>query len=590
MKGKILGTLFALPFAAVGVWMGWSIGSTLGDAWQMRDWVQVEARLYSAGYTTNSGDDSDTYEAYAEYGYRYAGKAYTGRRVGISSGGDNIGDYQRDIGRNLQAAHARGEHIMVYVDPDEPSRAIIDRGIRWGLIGFKMIFVIVFGGVGFGLLVAVWRAPKEKDKTDPVYADKPWLLNDDWQTGTIRSGSRTAMWGAWVFAIFWNAISSFMPFLAYREITESGNYIVLIMLLFPLVGISLLAWAVRRTLEWRRFGPAPVTLDPFPGSIGGHVGGTIDLNLPYDPNAKFRLTLTNIHSHISGSGKNRSRKESARWQDAIVAHAEPGNKGTRLTFRFDVPEGEHESDADQDSSYYVWRLNLAAELPGADLDRDYEIPVYATAESSRFLSGRAIERARAEQKSIDEQSVRDIVNLGHGPMGKRLYFPMGRFFSSALGGVLVGAIFAGTGWYLLTHEGHTIFGSIFGGLGALIGAWCLYLMFNSLEVRQTGTGIRIIRRLLGIPVGSKELQRGDIVELSKKSTMKTQSGGKHIVYYNVYAVDRSGRRHVIGEGFRGESQANAAMELIGREFGIRALAKRPATAGEPELLGPEALS
>ena len=26
-----------------------------------------------------------------------------------------------------------------------------------------------------------------------------------------------------------------------------------------------------------RFGPAPVTLDPFPGSIGGHVGGTIDL-------------------------------------------------------------------------------------------------------------------------------------------------------------------------------------------------------------------------------------------------------------------------------------------------------------------------
>ena len=272
MKGKILGTLFALPFAAVGVWMGWSIGSTLGDAWQMRDWVQVEARLYSAGYTTNPGDDSDTYEAYAEYGYRHAGKAYTGRRVGISPGGDNIGDYQRDIGRSLQAAHARGEHIMVYVDPDEPSRAIIDRGIRWGLIGFKMIFVIVFGGVGFGLLVAVWRAPKEKDKTDPVYADKPWLINDDWQTGTIRSGSRTAMWGAWVFAIFWNAISSFMPFLAYREITENGNYIVLIMLLFPLVGISLLAWAVRRTLEWRRFGPAPVTLDPFPGSIGGHVG------------------------------------------------------------------------------------------------------------------------------------------------------------------------------------------------------------------------------------------------------------------------------------------------------------------------------
>ena len=35
----------------------------------------------------------------------------------------------------------------------------------------------------------------------------------------------------------------------------------------------------------------------------------------------LRLTLTNIHSYMSGSGKNRSRKEKAEWQDAIVAHA-----------------------------------------------------------------------------------------------------------------------------------------------------------------------------------------------------------------------------------------------------------------------------
>ena len=84
---------------------------------------------------------------------------------------------------------------------------------------------------------------------------------------------------------------------------------------------------------------APVTLDPFPGSIGGHVGGTVDINLPFDQNAKFLLTLTNIHRYVSGSGKNRSRQEKARWQDVIVAHAEPGSKGTRLTFRFDVPEG-----------------------------------------------------------------------------------------------------------------------------------------------------------------------------------------------------------------------------------------------------------
>ncbi len=569
MKGRILGTLFALPFAGVGVWMLWSIGSTMHDAWQMRGWVQVEATLIKAGYETRSGDDSETYEAYAEYRYRFQLQEYAGNRVGINSGADNIGDYQQDIGRTLRAAKARGEKIVVFVDPDEPSASIVDPSVRWGLAGFKLIFVIVFGGVGFGLLYAVWRAPPEKDKTDPAYADTPWLLNDDWQTSTIRSGSKASMWGAWAFAIFWNAISSAAPFLAYREIVEKGNFVALIALLFPLVGIGLLTWAIRRTLEWRRFGPAPVVLDPFPGAIGGHVGGTIDVNLPFDPKARFQLTLTNLHSYESGSGKNRSRKEKAKWQDAIVAHAEPSGRGTRLTFRFDVPDGLHESDADPDDSYYAWRLNLEADLPGTNLDRDYDIPVYATGQRSRHLSSYAIERARSDQASLDAQAVRKRINLEYKPSGKRLHFPMGRFLGGGIGGLLVGAIFAGAGWFLVVQEGQKVFGSIFGLMGTLIAIFCLYLIFNSLEVVQTATGIRTTRRVLGIPVGGAELRRDQIVALDKKSTMQAQSGGKHIVYYDVYARDHAGEKYKIAEGFQGDSEANAAIRLIAAEFGIR---------------------
>ena len=590
MKGKILVSLFALPFAGVGVWMLWSVSSTLYDAWQMEDWAQVEATLTAAGYETHSGDDSLTFEAYARYNYEYEGRRYSGDRVGIASGADNIGGYQQEIGRNLQSAHSNGERILVYVDPEEPSQSIIDRGVRWGLISFKMIFVIVFGGVGFGLLIVVWRAPKEKDEADPLYADKPWLLNDDWQSATIRSGSRMAMWGAWAFTILWNAISIAMPFLAYREISENGNWIALIALLFPLVGISLLAWAIRRTMEWRRFGPAPVTLDPFPGSIGGHVGGTIDLNLPFDPNAKFELTLTNIHSYMSGSGKNRSRKEKAEWQDRILAHAEPGGKGTRLTFRFDVPEALHASDAEQEDSYHQWRLNLGAELPGADLDRAYEIPVYATGMQSRFLSSRAVENARRAQGMLDDQSVRKLVNLDYGAVGKRMVYPMGRYLSSSIGGFLVGVIFAGAGWYLITEEGQRVFGGIFGGVGALIAVWCLYMILNSLEVTQTSTGIMTVRRLLGIPIKRTELRSDAIVELTKHTNFQTQSGGKHIIYYKIHAIDRDGNKHIVGEGFKGESQADAAIQLIGREFGILGARRSPESRdSEDDLLGPEVL-
>ena len=42
MKGKIVVSLFALPFFSVGVWMLWSVGNTFVDAYQMQSWVQVD--------------------------------------------------------------------------------------------------------------------------------------------------------------------------------------------------------------------------------------------------------------------------------------------------------------------------------------------------------------------------------------------------------------------------------------------------------------------------------------------------------------------------------------------------------------------
>ena len=160
MKARIFTSLFALPFAGVGVWMLWAIGSTVIDAWQMNSWLPAEATVTNAGYTTSSGDDSDTYEAYAQYRYYWNGQTFTGDRVSISAGGDNIGDYQTETGRRLSAAQRSGQPITVYVNPTQPSEAIVNRDIRWGMIGFKSIFVFVFGGVGFGLIYAAFRTPK----------------------------------------------------------------------------------------------------------------------------------------------------------------------------------------------------------------------------------------------------------------------------------------------------------------------------------------------------------------------------------------------------------------------------------------------
>lgn len=570
MKAKIFLFLFALPFFGVGVWMGYSIGNNLLDAWQMREWIPVQATLQRAGYETNSGDESDTYRAFAEYGYEYGGRRYINDRVGISGGSDNIGDYQRDMGRYLSGLRSRGETITVYVNPEDPADSIIDRSVRWGLIGFKAIFFLVFGGVGLGLIIAVFRAPQEKDPEDPMLRDAPWLANDKWQTAEIRSDSKPTMWAAWAFAAFWNLISAPLPFVVYTEITQKDNWLALIGLLFPLVGIGLITWAVKRTLEWRRFGPAPLTLDPFPGSIGGHVGGTIDLNLQYDVNSDFSLTLSNLHSYVSGSGEDRSRHEDVKWQDTQLAQVSPGPRGSRLRFRFDVPHNLNQSDAEQsDDSYYLWRLNISARLPGVDVDRNYEIPVYATGRKSAGLSDSSIQHARGRQKKIDMKAIEDLVDLTYKAGGPSMHFPIGRNLGGATTAAVVGAIFAGAGWWLLRYEGHPIMGGVVGLVGILVVVAGLYAVLNSLEVMQSGDEIQSVRRILGIPVSQRRMRRSDVIRLEKHVAAKSSSGRRHTIHYSVNAIGRDGQKMKLGEGFKGASQADAAAGLFASVFGLR---------------------
>ena len=569
MKGRIVGTLFALPFFGVGVWMLWSVGNNLADAIAMRGWAPVEAQLTTAGYTTSRGDDSDTYEAYATYTYSYLGQTFSGDRVGLSSGGDNIGEYQRDTGNRLASSMSRGQPITVWVNPDDPRKSIIDPSLRWGLIGFKSIFLLVFGGVGLGLLVAVWRAPKKRDQALPEYQRQPWRLNPAWDGNRIRSASRLSMWGMWAFAALWNLISAPTPFIAYSEIVDNDNYLALVALLFPLVGILLISWAVKLTREWLRFGPTPVTLDPFPGAIGGHVGGTIELNLPFDSTNRFVMTLTSVHSYISGSGKDRSRKENARWQDEVVAHAESTGTGTRLVFRFDVPDGLNESDADQgEDSYYLWRLNLTAELPGSDLDRDFEIPVYATGASSQNISDAQIERAASARDAHYDTRIRNIVQAGNDGLSKTLVYPAGRNAGSNLVGFTIGAVFAAAGYFLVVQEGHTMFGMVFGGVGVLVAVSAFYMLGRSLQVVKEGNVIRSTRKILGIPVRTREMRVSDFYRFEVDSNMSSQKGNKHVKYYTVNAVDHEGLEMRVGEGFRGKSAGDAAVRFLSQELGL----------------------
>lgn len=570
MGARIFMAIFALPFIGVGIWAIYSISSTLLEAHAMQSWAPVQARVISGGVQEHpDSDGATTYSAHAEYKYSFDGREYTGARVGIDTMSDNIGHAHEERGRELAAAAQEGRSIEVYVDPAAPYSSVIYRDIRWGLIGFKAVFAVAFGGGGIALLAASRNMRlRRRDSRNPVYDTQPWLANQDWQTAEVRSTARGALYFAWIFAVIWNAISAPMPFMVYGEVTEKQNYGALIGLLFPLVGIGLLAWAVRRTLEWRRFGASPVTLDPFPAAIGGQAGGTFELPVPFDSSHQFRVTLSAVHSFESGSGKNRSRREKMHWEQSVIGYAEPGLYGTRVQFRFDIPEGLPPSDAAKlDDDYDLWRLSLQADLPGTDINRDYEIPAYPGTAKSR-IGDRAAAAIAVATKTAAENDARARITL----RGDDMFYPMGRNAFSSLVGILFGAVFAGVGVFLFMKEDAWFGGTIFGGIGLLVFTGCVYAIANSLTVKRDslGGGVETVRCLFGIPVKRRYAALDDILSLHHDSSSAGQKNGRQVKFHRVFGKLKQGGDITLGESFEGEAEAEAALAFIREKLGLRA--------------------
>ena len=147
----------------------------------------------------------------------------------------------------------------------------------WAHAGFYAIFALTFGGVGFGGIAAALAGKKKLAAQEALKAghpDAPWLWRADWAARRADDATRQTVWFAWVFATFWNLIAIPSGFLGVREALQKGNHAALIALLFPLVGIGLLAWAIRATARYRRYGVSRFELTTLPGVIGHSLVGT----------------------------------------------------------------------------------------------------------------------------------------------------------------------------------------------------------------------------------------------------------------------------------------------------------------------------
>lgn len=579
-KAYWTGILFGLLFTAVGGgFLLLGVIPNLWDAMRMQDWVQVPAEVMGLELKTNRSDDTTTYQVIARFQYTYDGRRHIGDRVGIADGGsDNVGDWQRATYARLKGR----DRIDVWVNPAEPSESVFDRELRWGLLGFKMIFVIVFGGFGAAAMWYLNRTPK------PVPPGLPaWQARPAWVDNNIRSDARSTLWVAWGFAIFWNAISSPLPFILPAEIAK-GNQFAWVGFIFPLVGLGLLTWAVRQTLNWRRFGVTLLHMDPFPGAIGGDVGGAVELRLAYDPKYRFRVALTCSHARIRRSSKGSRTVRDTQWQDEQLAEVQPGLHGTRLRFLFQPPDDLPESSEGGDS-WHEWSVQISGNLPGTDFERSWEVPVFKNA-------GPQTAREQIERRPLEASSVepRDkVVWIRETGTGLELYYPYLRHLGMAFGTLVTGGAFIGFAWLFRAATGadgsSSLFNGLFTGVGLLILMWGLYLPGNSLRVTAGRQGLSAERGIFGLRFVRRAAAE-QITAIEKSIGMQTTQGNRARAYYRIRVRTRDGRSITVGSGIPGASRVDAIIQRIRQALDLPGLAITADESGVRNAAAPAVLS
>lgn len=364
--------------------------------------------------------------------------------------------------------------------------------------------------------------------------NKPWLENKKWQSKQIASGAKKGHLILWGFALFWNLLT--LPLLLdHAEIREKmlNDPVVMAVLLFPLTGVALLIAAARATHQWRKFGPTPLLLDPFPGSTGGHVGGSIDTNIPFSSTQSCAVTLSCVYSYMSGSGKSRSRHENIKWQSSGICHFEPLAKGSRFTFRFTTPDQLPVSDVKKGSSYHLWRVAVETELEGVDYSRQFEIPVFATAEQSRGIArGTEEHYATLEKATSGLESVADIKQVAGGV---EAFFPAFQRPGQGIMMSLFGLVFAGIGIGLSFSAAPWFFALIFTGVGGVITLFGVFYLVKSLLITVTPQEISCKRFLFGLPFSTRRMSVEDFLSIDIVQAATMQSGNKTRVFYKLLA-------------------------------------------------------
>ena len=427
----------------------------------------------------------------------------------------------------------------------------------WKKALFLTLFAVVFGSVGFGLIALGLfgsKKVKEQQALEAAHPEEPWLWRADWARGEIKSHSGAIAGFFWFFTLIWNGISTAAFIAVLPDIQRKPA--VLLVLLFPLVGIFLLIAAVRQTLRVKRFGESTFQLATVPGLIGGPLAGVVLTARPIHRAREVRLKLACFERHTGG--KNSS--EHLRWEDEKVLTGEVVQGGGIPVF-FNLPFDAPPTATLSASRSMVWRLQVRADVVGTDYEAQFEVPIFQTALSRPDAPALADPTAAYEESAAAAPP--PGVTLRAGPNGGTAFeFAAARNKSAAFGLLVFTLIWTGAVVLMIKLKAPILFPIIFGLIDVLLLLFVVSLWTSASRVVADATGLNVTRRWLFS-------SRKDFVAAGEIKAVETKIGmsSGSTAYYDLFAVTLAGKKMKLASGIQCKKDSTWLAQEINQALG-----------------------
>lgn len=393
----------------------------------------------------------------------------------------------------------------------------------------------------------------------------------------IHSTAERNFKGIFFFAVIWNLFSFFIAFVILKEklgwpvAVESIrlNDPVFLILLFPLVGIYLAAYAFREYRQWKKFGRLDLYLNPEQGSIGGDVGGEIDLPVPYRTGNRIEVTVSCINTTISSSSDQGNRRhDKLIWRKNAAVDSRFSGKGTKI--RFVVPIDNDLPAATAPSGDYIhWVVSIKNNTPrstvGYRLYRKFEIPV-----DKHDSPKKSTLQVHNDPPIVNSDDIPErIVTIKETGDQLTLFYPRFRSNGMALSLLFFSLLFLGPALYLLAEvienqDGlfQTVILSsmilVFGMFGLLLLLMGLDLLTNKMTVTVTRNEIRTWKQRFFVFNFHKIMRSAEFSAIKLKINMSNGQGTDATAYYQIMAESGDGESRInLGDGIQGRLSAEA---------------------------------